>query len=61
MKISSNRFGQLHDGKEATIFTLKNENGLIVKVTNYGAIITSIEMPDKQRKDGKYSLWIRKT
>lgn len=28
-------------------FTLQNENGMVVKVTNYGAIITSIVVPDK--------------
>lgn len=28
-------------------FTLKNENGMVVKATNYGAIITSIIVPDR--------------
>ncbi|MBN2703340.1 MAG: galactose mutarotase [Pontiellaceae bacterium] len=31
-------------------FTLKNKNGMVVKLTNYGATITSIVVPDR---DGK--------
>ncbi len=47
MKIQSDFFGQLPDGREAKLFTLQNDNKLTVKITNYGGIITSIEMPDK--------------
>lgn len=47
MKIQANSFGKLPNGKEAKLFTLENENGISVKLTNYGGIITSIEMPDK--------------
>lgn len=32
------------------LYTLKNDNGMTVKITNYGAIITSIVVPDR---DGK--------
>ena len=28
-------------------YTLKNKNGMVVKITNYGAIITSIVVPDR--------------
>ncbi len=34
------------DGTEVQVFTLSN-NHISVKITNYGAIITGIEMPDK--------------
>jgi len=47
MKIQSNSFGKLPDGREARLFTLENDNNLTVKITNYGGIITSIVMPDK--------------
>lgn len=50
MKIQSNTFGKLKDGREALLFTLTNDNNLTVKITNYGGIITSIEMPDKNGK-----------
>lgn len=29
------------------VFTLKNKNGMVVKITNYGATITSIIVPDR--------------
>jgi len=45
MKIKTSSFGTLKDGS-ATLYTLSNEN-IKIKITNYGAIITSIEMPNK--------------
>ncbi len=47
MKVQSAFFGKIPDGREALLFTLKNNNNVTVKITNYGAIITSVEMPDK--------------
>ena len=47
MKIQTSLFGQLPDGSEAKLFTLENDNKLTVKITNYGGIITHVEMPDK--------------
>ena len=46
MKIESTNFGKLTDGREVKLFSLSNNN-LKIKITNYGAIITCIEMPDK--------------
>lgn len=40
------------DNKAVYLFTLHNINGLTVKITNYGGIITSIKMPDKNGKSG---------
>jgi len=40
------------DGKEVFLYTLTNTNGIVVKITNYGGIITSILMPDKNGKTG---------
>jgi len=50
MKSETTSFGKLKDGSEAKLFTLTNDNKISVKITNYGAIVTSIEMPDKQGK-----------
>lgn len=44
-KVTSEHFGQI-DGKEVRLYTLKNGD-FEVKITNYGGIITSILMPDK--------------
>ncbi|MCB1132141.1 MAG: galactose mutarotase [Verrucomicrobiae bacterium] len=43
-------YGKMPDGREVKIFTLKNKNGLRARVTEYGAILVSMEIPDK---DGK--------
>lgn len=34
-------------GKQTTLFTLKNDNGMIVTLTNYGAKIVSVFAPDR--------------
>jgi len=39
-------FGTLPDGREVKIFTLTNRNGLKARVTEYGAILVSMETPD---------------
>lgn len=49
--IEKTEFGVLADGSKADLYTLKNANGMEVKITNYGGIITSWTAPDK---DGKY-------
>jgi aldose 1-epimerase len=36
------------DGKQTTLFTLENANGMKVTLTNYGAKIVSIFVPDKE-------------
>lgn len=48
MEIQRTTFGELPDGREAELFTISNKNGIVIKITNYGAIVTSIEMPEKQ-------------
>src|SRR6185295_12818642 len=35
------------DGKAVRLYTLTNANGMVMKVTNYGAIITELHVPDK--------------
>ena len=50
MKITKSIFGKTSEGKEVSLFTLANDNNLTVKITNYGAIITAIEMADKNGK-----------
>jgi aldose 1-epimerase len=38
------------DGKDVVLFTLTNANGLVLKATNYGAIVTELHVPDKAGK-----------
>jgi aldose 1-epimerase len=42
-------FGEF-EGKKVDLYTLKNANGMVVKITNYGGIVTSIKVPDKNNK-----------
>lgn len=44
--IMKTSFGKV-DGKEVYLFTMTNINGMTVKITNYGGIITSIMVPDR--------------
>jgi len=43
-------YGALPDGRKAELYTLTNANGLKATLTNYGAILVSMEVPDR---DGK--------
>ncbi len=42
------KFHVMHDGKQVDLFTLKNENGMVVQITNYGGRVVSIIVPDKK-------------
>ena len=45
--IDREKFGQTNEGVSVDLFTLTNDNGLTVKITNYGGIVTSMLVPDK--------------
>ena len=49
-------FGITPEGDSATLYTLKNEKGYIVKITNYGGIVTEIHTPDKNGNMGNICL-----
>jgi aldose 1-epimerase len=51
MTVTKENFGKV-DNKDVFLFTLKNKNGITVKITNYGAIITSILIPDSKGRSG---------
>jgi aldose 1-epimerase len=43
-------FGQTPDGKPVDLYVLSNSNGMVAKITTYGAILTELQVPDR---DGK--------
>ena len=49
-------FDTILDGKQVSLYTLKNANGMEVYVTNYGAIIVSVIVPDKDGIMGDVTL-----
>ncbi|TRX62034.1 galactose-1-epimerase [Fulvivirga sp. M361] len=47
--IDQEKFGAMPDGRQVHLYTLKNYDGVQVKITNYGGIITRILTPDKNQ------------
>lgn len=50
MGIIETSFGSLEDGRKVALYELKNANGVAVKISSYGGIITSVKAPDKAGK-----------
>jgi len=48
--IKKNPFGKTADGKAAEIYTLTNSKGTEAKITNYGAIVVSLRVADRNGK-----------
>ena len=46
LAVDSAKFESVIDGKEVHLYTVKNDNGMIVQFTNYGARVVSIIVPD---------------
>jgi aldose 1-epimerase len=46
LKIEKSPFGTV-DGKAVDLYTLTNAQGVEMKVTNYGGIVTSLKVPDR--------------
>jgi aldose 1-epimerase len=49
-QVTTQEFGKIADGTSAKLFTFTNEHGLILKVTDYGARIVAVEVPDRNGK-----------
>lgn len=43
-------WGKTSKGEEVKLYTMTNDNGMVVKVSSYGALVTSIVVPDKNGK-----------
>lgn len=43
-------FDRTEDGQRVYLYTLTNTNGLVAKITNYGAILTELHLPDNKGK-----------
>lgn len=48
MSISKKQFGKIKGGQVAHLYTLKNKNGMQIDVTDFGANIVRILVPDKK-------------
>ncbi|TFW22791.1 aldose epimerase family protein [Duganella callida] len=45
--ITGTPFGTLPDGREATLYTLTNANGMVAKISDLGGVIKEIHVPDR--------------
>jgi aldose 1-epimerase len=50
VRIESEPFGETKDGIPVTRYLLANDRGMTVSIINYGATVTSIELPDRNKK-----------
>jgi aldose 1-epimerase len=46
--VEKSAFGKLPDGTPVDLYTLANSNGLVVKIANYGTVITELHVPDRR-------------
>src|SRR5215469_9494272 len=51
-EISKKPFGKMPDGTPVDLYTLRNRHGVEVKISNYGGIVVSIKIPDRNREFG---------
>jgi aldose 1-epimerase len=47
-RIAKRPFGKLTDGTTVDLYTLKNRNGMLVEITNYGGAVVTIRTPDRR-------------
>lgn len=47
-RITEEDWGATRDGTSVKRFTLTNQNGMLARLTNYGAILTELQVPDRQ-------------
>ena len=50
MNFNTELFGRTPEGEEVSLYTLTNAKGLRARITNYGAILVSLEVPDRHGK-----------
>jgi aldose 1-epimerase len=46
--VSEAPFGRLDDGRNVTLYTVTNSAGVEARIINYGAILVSLKVPDRQ-------------
>jgi aldose 1-epimerase len=54
--VESSFFGMMPDGDSVMLYTLKNEKDIVIKITNFGGIITEIHTPDKDGRSANIVL-----
>ncbi|EMR03131.1 aldose epimerase family protein [Cesiribacter andamanensis] len=50
MKVEKNAFGSLDETTPIDLYTLTNDKGISVDITNYGGIVVALRAPDREGK-----------
>ena len=56
MNVQEEPYGKMPDGQEITQYLMTNGRGMSVSVINYGAIVTAVNVPDKDGKSENITL-----
>ena len=56
MSANKESFGKTPDGKEVDLYTLTNTSGIRARIINFGGILVSLEVPDKNGNIGDITL-----
>jgi aldose 1-epimerase len=56
VELEREKYQKVIDGKQVDLFSIKNKNGMMVKITNWGAKVQQILVPDKDGKLGDVAL-----
>lgn len=56
LELDANRFNKTIDGLPVKLYTLRNRNGMIVKITNYAGKVEQILVPDRSGELGDVAL-----
>ena len=48
--IKKDIWGKTEDGQTVDLYTLVNQNGIVASITSYGALLTSLKVPDRNGK-----------
>jgi aldose 1-epimerase len=51
-QVSKHPFGKTPDGQQVDLYTLRNTRGAEAQIMNYGAIVVSLKVPDRNGKFG---------
>ena len=49
-RLEQREFGKLPDGTSIILFTLSNDQGMIARIMNFGAILTELHVPDRTQQ-----------
>jgi aldose 1-epimerase len=56
MNATPESFGEMPDGRQVSLFTLTNAHGVVVRVSDLGATLVGVELPDRHGRTAEVTL-----